>query len=148
MPIDGGDRSASAARLAERDRAEQAPVPISSPQLPPRKRTQTGSDSTLGLVVTDDTQHYKNGFLPESPELVAQDDVLPAYSEFPDQLNIHQAGFDAGAAVTGISCALPLLSPVLLANGPSWQMMVGSTSTSTRRADTLPISSRRPCAAS
>ncbi|KAI0908517.1 hypothetical protein F4823DRAFT_598813 [Ustulina deusta] len=100
MPIDGGDRSASAARPAERDRAEQAPIPISSPQLPPRKRTQTGSDPTLGLVVTDDTQHYKNGFLPESPELVAQDDVLPAYSEFPDQLNIHQAGFDAGAVVT------------------------------------------------
>ncbi|KAF2969959.1 hypothetical protein GQX73_g3649 [Xylaria multiplex] len=82
-------------------RAEQAPIPISNPQLPPRSRTRTGSDLAPGLVVTDDGQNYNNGFLPESPELVTEEDVPPAYSEFHDQLNIHQAGFDAGAVVTG-----------------------------------------------
>ncbi|KAI0169901.1 glycosyltransferase family 1 protein [Hypoxylon sp. FL1284] len=38
--------------------------------------------------------------MPEDPELGAEEDVPPAYSEFHDQLSLHQAGFDAGAAVT------------------------------------------------
>ncbi|KAI0457485.1 hypothetical protein F5B21DRAFT_464572 [Xylaria acuta] len=89
---------------AEHRRAEQAPIPISPPQPPSRSRTRTQTtaspDLAPGLVVTDDSQNYNNGFLPESPELVAQEDVPPAYSEFHDQLNIHQTGFDAGAVVT------------------------------------------------
>ncbi|KAI0533803.1 hypothetical protein GGR58DRAFT_485207 [Xylaria digitata] len=88
-------------RRADAARAEQAPIPISNPQLPSRSRTRTGSDLAPGLVVTDDGQNYSNGFLPEAPELVTEEDVPPAYSEFHDQLNIHQAGFDAGAVVTG-----------------------------------------------
>lgn len=84
-------------------RAEQAPIPLSPPQVPPPRgqlQSRTGSDLAPGLTVTDDNQNYNNGFLPESPDLVAEEDVPPAYSEFHDQLNIHQSGFDAGAAVT------------------------------------------------
>ncbi|KAI1119263.1 hypothetical protein F5Y14DRAFT_397185 [Nemania sp. NC0429] len=100
-------RKAAAIRSTEDIRAEQAPIPVgwSPPPPPPRTRTgvstrnRTESDLTQ-LVVTDDSQEYINGFLPESPELVAEQDVPPAYSEFHDRLNIHQAGFDAGAAVT------------------------------------------------
>ncbi|KAI0186151.1 hypothetical protein EV127DRAFT_346876 [Xylaria flabelliformis] len=90
----------AAAQSAEHIRAEQAPIPINAPQVPSRNRTTTSPDLTPGLIVTDDSQNYNNGFLPASPELVAQDDVPPAYSEFHDQINIHQTGFDAGAAVT------------------------------------------------
>ncbi|KAH8165562.1 hypothetical protein CIB48_g2700 [Xylaria polymorpha] len=97
-------RAADAAQSAEDIRAEQAPIPLSPPSLPSRNRarnrTMTESEPAPGLIVADDSQNYNNGFLPESPELVAQEDVPPAYSEFHDQLNIHQAGFDAGAAVT------------------------------------------------
>ncbi|KAI1175566.1 hypothetical protein F4777DRAFT_549746 [Nemania sp. FL0916] len=95
-----------AARAAEEARAEQAPIPVSSTQFPPQNsslgvpRPQTRARAGSEFTIPDDTQNYTNGFLPESPELVADDDVLPAYSEFHDQLNIHQAGFDAGAAVT------------------------------------------------
>ncbi|KAI1128692.1 hypothetical protein F5Y10DRAFT_240035 [Nemania abortiva] len=93
---------ADAARSAEHARAEQAPIPTSTPDLPPRNRnrSRTNSDLAPGLVVTDDSQNYDNGFLPESPGLVTGEDVPPAYSEFHDQLNIHQAGFDAGAVIT------------------------------------------------
>ncbi|KAI0521527.1 hypothetical protein F5B22DRAFT_541235 [Xylaria bambusicola] len=66
----------------------------------PRSRSRTGSDNAPGLVVTGDSQHYNNGFLPDDPGLVADEDVPPAYSEVHDRLNIHQAGFNAGAAVT------------------------------------------------
>ncbi|KAI8626708.1 hypothetical protein F5Y19DRAFT_214387 [Xylariaceae sp. FL1651] len=90
MAVLDDQRRAVAASAADNNRAEQAP------QFPPRGRS--GSSNTPGLVVTDDGHTY--GFLPESPELGAEDDVPPAYSEFHDQLNIHQAGFDAGAAVT------------------------------------------------
>ncbi|KAI1198521.1 hypothetical protein F5X97DRAFT_299379 [Nemania serpens] len=95
-------RRTDAARSTEDLRAEQAPIPVgfSPPQYRTGARTRTGSDLTPGFVVTDDGQNYTNGFLPRSPELVAEQDVPPAYSEFHDQLNIHQAGFDAGAAVT------------------------------------------------
>lgn len=127
-------RRTDAARSAEDLRAEQAPIPVgfSPPQPPPRSRTgartrtRTGSDLTPGFVVTDDSQNYTNGFLPESPELVAEQDVPPAYSEFHDQLNIHQAGFDAGAAVTGrlvdiirILLILPFSLGCSFANGRS-----------------------------
>ncbi|KAI0468496.1 hypothetical protein F4859DRAFT_506068 [Xylaria cf. heliscus] len=110
--IDEKRRRGEETQAAEHTRAEQAPIPVSPPQLPPRSRTRTRttttttttttaeSDPAPGLIVTDDSQHYANGFLPESPGLVAQEDVPPAYSEFHDQLNIHQTGFDAGAAVT------------------------------------------------
>ncbi|ORY57798.1 uncharacterized protein BCR38DRAFT_461077 [Pseudomassariella vexata] len=38
--------------------------------------------------------------LPDIPELGASDEVPPAYSEYHDQLSLHQVGFDAGANVT------------------------------------------------
>ncbi|KAI1374208.1 glycosyltransferase family 1 protein [Hypoxylon crocopeplum] len=38
--------------------------------------------------------------MPEDPELGAEEDVPPAYSEQHDQFSLHQTGFDAGAAVT------------------------------------------------
>ncbi|KAI0204636.1 hypothetical protein F4808DRAFT_414429 [Astrocystis sublimbata] len=60
----------------------------------------SNSSLSSGLPITDDTQNYNNGFLPESPGLVTEEDVPPAYSEFHDQLNIHQTGFDAGITVT------------------------------------------------
>ncbi|KAI1740451.1 hypothetical protein F4680DRAFT_118973 [Xylaria scruposa] len=99
------DEKRNAAQSAEHVRAEQAPIPISPPpQLPSRSRlrtqTTTSSDPAPGFMITDDSQNYNNGFLPESPELATQDDVPPAYSEFHDQINIHQTGFDAGATVT------------------------------------------------
>ena len=91
------EKKAQAARFAKQD----------APRPPPRNRTRTGSDQTQGLVVTGDSQHYyNNGFLPEYPDLVVDEDVPPAYSEVHDQLNIHQSGFDAGAAVTGTICVL------------------------------------------
>ncbi|KAI0023776.1 hypothetical protein F4780DRAFT_785565 [Xylariomycetidae sp. FL0641] len=50
-------------------------------------------------VRVDDAAH--GGLLvPDVPELGAEEDVPPAYSEFHDHFNLHQAGFDAGAAVT------------------------------------------------
>ncbi|GAW11655.1 hypothetical protein ANO14919_010030 [Xylariales sp. No.14919] len=82
------------------DAAKSGDHPRAGPALPLRGRTRTGSGLAPGLVVTDDGQNYSNGFLPESPDLVAEEEVPPAYSEFHDQLNIHQTGFDAGAAVT------------------------------------------------
>lgn len=39
--------------------------------------------------------------LPDLPELGAEEEVPPAYSEVHDHLSLHQAGFDAGATVTG-----------------------------------------------
>jgi hypothetical protein len=56
-------------------------------------------DETPDVVVSD-------GFrtptaLPDAPELGAEEDVPPAYSEVHDRLSLHQAGFDAGASVTG-----------------------------------------------
>jgi len=99
-------------RTREDERAEQAPIPLSPPPLPPRTRSQTELSQTPGLLVTDDSQYlnanYNNGFIPESPDLVAEEEVPPAYSEFHDQLNIHQTGFDAGAAVTGTTYVLGL----------------------------------------
>ncbi|KAI4869725.1 glycosyltransferase family 1 protein [Hypoxylon rubiginosum] len=46
------------------------------------------------------TENYNSGLMPENAELGAEEDVPPAYSEFHDQFSLHQAGFDAGAAVT------------------------------------------------
>ncbi|KAI1809774.1 hypothetical protein GGS20DRAFT_570470 [Poronia punctata] len=106
MPYQENKAAGSGARTRDDERAEQAPIPVDSPSLSHRNRhrSETESSQTPGLLVTDDSSYcdsgYNTGFLPESPELVAEE-VPPAYSEFHDQLNIHQAGFDAGAAVTG-----------------------------------------------
>ncbi|KAI2640918.1 hypothetical protein GGS21DRAFT_502325 [Xylaria nigripes] len=75
---------------------EQTSLSTSSPALPSRNTTQTRT----GPILTEGSQNSSASFLPESPGLVAEDDVPPAYSEFHDQLDIHQAGFDAGAEVT------------------------------------------------
>ncbi|KAK6849693.1 Sterol 3-beta-glucosyltransferase UGT80B1 [Apiospora arundinis] len=39
--------------------------------------------------------------LPELPDLGAEEEVPPAYSELHDQISLHQNGFDAGATLTG-----------------------------------------------
>ncbi|KAI1496357.1 hypothetical protein F5X99DRAFT_74373 [Biscogniauxia marginata] len=49
------------------------------------------------VVVTDGRN---NRPIPDLPELGAEDDAPPAYSEFHDHFFLHQAGFDAGAAMT------------------------------------------------
>lgn len=61
------------------------------------------------------TENYNSGLMPENAELGAEEDVPPAYSEFHDQFSLHQAGFDAGAAVTGMmmSFSTPLRSCIL-----------------------------------
>ncbi|KAI1334644.1 hypothetical protein F5Y15DRAFT_401146 [Xylariaceae sp. FL0016] len=79
-------------RQQAHSRVGQAPVPVDGE---PRGRT---SLSDAPEVVISDS--YSAGPIPEIPELGAEEDVLPAYSEFHDQFNLHQAGFDAGAAVT------------------------------------------------
>ncbi|KAI1761282.1 glycosyltransferase family 1 protein [Hypoxylon sp. FL1150] len=61
----------------------------------PRRRTSFG-DAPEVVV----TENYNASLMPEDPELGAEEDVPPAYSEFHDQFSLHQAGFDAGAAVT------------------------------------------------
>jgi hypothetical protein len=124
MSIIDEKRRTDAAWLAEHSRAEQAPIPLHPAELPLRSRniSRTGSELAPGLIVTDDSQNYgyNNGFLPESPELVVEEDVPPAYSEFHDRLNIHQAGFDAGAALTGRSRFLFYYFSAHLANRTSW----------------------------
>ncbi|KAI0158237.1 hypothetical protein GGR57DRAFT_459599 [Xylariaceae sp. FL1272] len=60
------------------------------PLPPPRSRT-----NAPGLVVHGSDR----GFVPAISEIGPGDDAPPAYSELHDQFNIHQAGFDAGAAV-------------------------------------------------
>ncbi|KAI1771996.1 glycosyltransferase family 1 protein [Hypoxylon cercidicola] len=61
----------------------------------PRRRTSF-SDAPEIVV----TENYNSGLMPEDPELGAEEDVPPAYSEFHDQFSLHREGFDAGAAVT------------------------------------------------
>ena len=58
------------------------------------------SDDVPDVVVSDGFSDSQLA-LPEVAELGAEEDVPPAYSEQYDQLKLHQAGFDAGAAVTG-----------------------------------------------
>ncbi|KAI1081882.1 glycosyltransferase family 1 protein [Whalleya microplaca] len=64
-----------------------------------RTRSRSSFSEAPEVVVTDD-HYYNTGLMPETPELGAEEDVPPAYSEFHDQLSLSQAGFDAGAAVT------------------------------------------------
>ena len=53
------------------------------------------------VIVTDSHDSFPS--LPNvvQPELGAEAEVPPAYSEHHDQLSFHQSGFDAGAVVTG-----------------------------------------------
>lgn len=54
------------------------------------------------VVVTDGFHTQPGqGPLPDDAELGASEQVPPAYSEHHDQLSLHQAGFNAGAAITG-----------------------------------------------
>ncbi|KAI5865792.1 glycosyltransferase family 1 protein [Durotheca rogersii] len=62
----------------------------------PAPRRPTSSDAPEVVV----HEGYNTGLIPEDPQLVVEEDVPPAYSELHDQLSLHQAGFDAGAAVT------------------------------------------------
>lgn len=73
----------------------------------PRRRTSF-SDAPEVVV----TENYNTGLMPEDPELGAEEDVPPAYSEFHDQFSLHQAGFDAGAAVTGMTFLLRICAIV------------------------------------
>jgi hypothetical protein len=65
-------------------------------------------DTDLGSLVSD-------GFGP--PDLGADIDAPPAYGEHHDQLRLSQAGFEAGAAVTGkFGTASPHASNHAIAN--------------------------------
>ncbi|ETS84585.1 hypothetical protein PFICI_02610 [Pestalotiopsis fici W106-1] len=55
-------------------------------------------DDTLSIAVSDGFQ--AGTALPDLPELGAEEEVPPAYSEVHDRLSLHQAGFDAGATIT------------------------------------------------
>ncbi|KAH6651632.1 glycosyltransferase family 28 domain-containing protein [Truncatella angustata] len=55
-------------------------------------------DDTLSATVSDGFRDQTA--LPDLPELGAEEEVPPAYSEVHDRLSLHQAGFDAGATVT------------------------------------------------
>ncbi|KAK6223322.1 hypothetical protein LQW54_000439 [Pestalotiopsis sp. IQ-011] len=55
-------------------------------------------DDNVSVAVSDGFQAATG--LPELPELGAEEEVPPAYSEVHDRLSLHQAGFDAGATVT------------------------------------------------
>ncbi|KAI5927322.1 hypothetical protein F4810DRAFT_360708 [Camillea tinctor] len=71
------------------------------PEDAPEAVGRTSFSNAPELVISDgyhDSHH--NALMPDVPELGAGDDVLPAYSEFHDQFFLHQAGFDAGAAMT------------------------------------------------
>lgn len=57
--------------------------------------------STPSVTVSDG--FHSATALPDLPELGAEEEVPPAYSEVHDRLSLHQAGFDAGATVTGES---------------------------------------------
>ncbi|KAK6086145.1 glycosyltransferase family 28 domain-containing protein [Seiridium cupressi] len=60
----------------------------------------SGNDSErIPAVAVPDDFHSATA-LPELPELGAEEEVPPAYSEVHDRLSLHQAGFDAGATVT------------------------------------------------
>jgi hypothetical protein len=56
-------------------------------------------DDTPSIAVSDGFRSPTA--LPDLPELGAEEEVPPAYSEVHDRLSLHQAGFDAGATVTG-----------------------------------------------
>ncbi|KAI1821588.1 hypothetical protein F4861DRAFT_532881 [Xylaria intraflava] len=103
-------KRAGAARRAEDSRAAQLPtIPVSAPRFslqngqnhqtgpPELPELDAGPLPELPELGGDDSY---TGFLPELAELGAEDDAPPAYSEFHDQLSIHQTGFDAGAVVT------------------------------------------------
>lgn len=96
MPSIIDDKRAAAAR--EREAAQQK----QRQQQQQSSNTRTGAASAPGLVVSEDfTPRDGQGPLPENPELGASEQVPPAYSEQHDQLSLHQAGFDAGATLTG-----------------------------------------------
>ncbi|KAI2620457.1 glycosyltransferase family 1 protein [Hypoxylon sp. NC1633] len=69
---------------------------LSTPETPRAPRRTSFSDAPEVMV----SDGYNTGLLPEDPELGAEEDVPPAYSEMHDQFSLHQTGFDAGAAVT------------------------------------------------
>lgn len=66
-----------------------------------RNSTVSGYHDAPEVVVTDGCGSFSS--LPDivEPELGAEEEVPPAYSEHHDQLSFHQSGFDAGAVVTG-----------------------------------------------
>jgi hypothetical protein len=83
-------------RDEKREHAERSASYSSQGPPPPRGAF---SDDVPDVVVSDGFSD-SNLALPEVAELGAEEDVPPAYSEQYDQLKLHQAGFDAGAAVT------------------------------------------------
>ncbi|KAI1433862.1 hypothetical protein GGR50DRAFT_461116 [Xylaria sp. CBS 124048] len=89
------EKKAAAAQKAEGLRTKQSPTPVGQSH-PPQRASSTRPAQTGN----EDSGNYSAGFVPEIPELGTDDDAPPAYSEFHDQLDIHQAGFDAGAVIT------------------------------------------------
>ncbi|KAH9892140.1 glycosyltransferase family 1 protein [Xylariomycetidae sp. FL2044] len=69
-----------------------------APATPPRGRRTSFSEAPEILLTPGDS--HQGALLPELPELGAEQDVPPAYSEHHDQISLHQAGFDAGATLT------------------------------------------------
>lgn len=73
-----------------------------------RGQASAGSDSgdrhfeeaQVPEVVVNNQVHSATA-LPERPELGAEEETPPAYSEVHDRFSLHQAGFDAGASITG-----------------------------------------------
>ncbi|KAH8681902.1 hypothetical protein BX600DRAFT_429805 [Xylariales sp. PMI_506] len=65
-----------------------------------RALARQDSDPTPDIVVSDGFSQDDTTVLPSDPELGAEEEVPPAYSEVHDRLSLHQTGFDAGAAVT------------------------------------------------
>lgn len=83
------------------DKRAQA-APRGRQQRQPITTPTSSSTAAPGVVVSDDfTPQDGQGPLPEQPELGASEQVPPAYSETHDHLSLSQAGFNAGATLTG-----------------------------------------------
>lgn len=100
-------------------------------------RTSLPNQHTLrqNPVVTDGFN--MNNAMDDPMDLGASTDAPPAYGDLMDKLNLSQAGFSAGAAVTG-ERDQTLPSQQAGAKGME-QMMAVSTSTSTRQVANSPI---------
>lgn len=79
-----------------------------------------------------------------APDLGATVDAPPAYGDHHDQLQLSQAGFEAGAAVTGEEKIESAPFPGTETDLEDIKATAGLISTSTRRIGDCPRSSARP----
>lgn len=75
----------------------EAGASSSAPPPPPRRPSNLNLDRTDSAEVPDAL--VSDGF--SLPSLEAENEAPPAYGDLPDQLQFNQAGFEAGANVTG-----------------------------------------------